>query len=126
MNAQALLQISEMSLSPLELRLFCRVVAEMPIGNVGKINQTDAAEKLHSSRESVNRALSSLVGRGMLEKIKQGTELLWKVNPEYAWKGKTQNLVSEYQNARARAVRRNFKAIEGGKSEKIRSEDVPY
>ncbi len=116
MNAAALIAMSEMDLSPLELRLFCRIVAEMPIGNVGHINQTRSAEMLNTSRESVNRALSSLVRRGMLDKSRIDGDLLWKVSPEYAWKGKTQGLVTEYRNVRAKAMRGKLKTIEGGKA----------
>ena len=116
MNAESLVKITEMSLSPLELRLFFRLVAEMPIGNIGHINQTQSAKVLNTSRESVNKALNSLVRRGMLEKVKEDGDLFWKVSPEYAWKGKTQALVSEYKNVRAKAMRANLKAIDGGKA----------
>ena len=120
-NAEALARITDLDLSALEMRVFFRIVAEMPLGNIGLIDQGKAAQNLKVKRESINRALSSLVKQGMLTKMQQDGALWWKVSPEYAWKGKTGDLAKEVRiidakkHREAAQRRASLRTIEGGR-----------
>lgn len=119
MNANAMLELSKSDLSPLEMRLFLRLIGEMPIGNEGVVNQTDAAEVMGVSRESINRAMASLADGGYISKQTRGRALMVRINPAYAWKGSTADLVREYRTAtekKAKTRRKKFTVVDGGKT----------
>lgn len=120
MNAQSLARITEMDLTALEMRVLFHMIAEMPIGNIALIDQAESAKKLSVTRESVNRALGKLQKMEIISKKIEKGVVWWKINPEYAWKGKTGVLAQEINAAhdkRARDRRNALRTIMGGKDE---------
>lgn len=116
MNTQAMLELSmREDLTPLQMRLFLRLVGEMPIGNEGVVNQSDAAEVMGVTREAISRAMKKLCADGLITKTQRGRAVMIKINPYYAWKGSANELHKEYNDITAKKRRSKFSVVDGGK-----------
>jgi predicted transcriptional regulator len=75
----------ERGFSPIESRVLWWVLAKAGFGNQVEVKVTELAKRWGTSRESVSRALSSLVERRIVERSKSRNGC--RINPNFAWKG---------------------------------------
>lgn len=68
----------------LESRCVWLVVARAGFGNLVRINLSEVAREWGASRETLSRAMTCLVQRGVIERAKGGS---FRLNPNFVWKG---------------------------------------
>jgi hypothetical protein len=74
-------------LTQVEAKALWLVIAKAGFGNLARVNVSAASRDWQVSRESVSRALSSLVAKRMIERTTEGGA--YRLNPNFAWKGQT-------------------------------------
>lgn len=80
--------LSDMELKVSDFRLLCRMLGNIKYKSEVVVNQSDYAEKLKLSRETVNRSLNQLEALGVISKISAiGSVNIYKVHPAYCWVG---------------------------------------
>lgn len=71
-----------------ELRVYGLLKCDLDYSNSINLTQTEMAHELNMDIAQVNKAVNSLIRKGILEKvIHQGRWFTYKMNPEFARKG---------------------------------------
>ena len=94
-NQNALVEIAaDREIGGEALRVFLYLNGRLDFENLIAVPQVEVAAALGMTRQSVNRALKLLVGKGIIVRASQtgrGVTAL-RLNPHYGWKGKVRNL----------------------------------
>ncbi|MDD5228577.1 MAG: GIY-YIG nuclease family protein [Methylococcales bacterium] len=70
------------------------LLSRLEFENYIHIRQVEIAEKLSMHKPDVSKSIKMLVQKGIIMKINEGAAG-YKLNPQYGWKGKVENLEAE-------------------------------
>lgn len=98
-----------------QYRVLCLAISRLDFNNYLTLNQSEMAAALGMAQPSVNRAIKALVQKNiLLEGQRVGRVMMYRLNPNYGWKGKAKGHVvalSEVRSARRLAQAAKDKAV---------------
>ena len=98
----------------LSLRVFVYLNSRLDFENYIRVPQTEMVEFFKKPKQNINRAVKKLERKGiLLPGPKVDRSSVWRLNPNYGWKGKVVNL----QKAQAE---RNLQLVRNGSEESRR------
>ena len=99
------------------LAILFLLFSKLDFENLLLLNQAELGRELGMHRQSVQKAIKTLMGLGvLLEGPKVGQNRSYKLNPEFGWKGSAKNHVKaldEHRNKRMKAAKITG-VVEGG------------
>lgn len=97
-------------------RIFHLMLSQLDFENYIIVNQSEMARKLDMKTPNVSREIAKLCKKGVLMKgPKSGHQVTYRLNPNYAWRGKAQKI---------KRAQREFEVIEGGRSDYKQIDDL--
>ena len=78
--------------------LFMKLLTKLDFENFIHIKQKDIAQELGQQCSHISSYMKVLVNKGIILKITSGSASGYKLNPNYAWKGKISNRNKEVKN----------------------------
>lgn len=112
---KALIELAKADLGDEARRVLFVLLGHVEYENFIVVPQAKMAEEIGMAKSHFSRALTRLVGEGVIERgPKVGRMVSLRLNPSYGWKGTAKNHVVALDEARKR---RNLRVVEGGKSD---------
>jgi predicted transcriptional regulator len=110
------------------LKVMLLLMANLEFENYIPIRQVTIAQKLKIDKADVSKAIKLLVNKEIILKVKEGTTTGYRLNPNYGWKGKVENMekvkarIAEDKIIDFQSARESRDASDVG----IHAEDIPY
>lgn len=83
----SLYQIAKMKLTGEDLRVLLFMQSFLDFNNFIPITQINIAKELDMKQPHVSRSIKKLTDKGLIDKIKKGRNIYYKLSPTVAWKG---------------------------------------
>lgn len=110
------------------LKVMLLLMANLEFENYITIKQVTIAQKLKIDKADVSKAIKLLVNKEIILKVKEGTTTGYRLNPNYGWKGKVENMekakarIAEDKIIDFQSARESRDASDAG----IHFDDIPH
>lgn len=104
MSQQALLQLATAGFTGEQLRVLLALLAYLDFENYAVINQAEIGRQLGITKNAVNRSLRVLIEKGVIIKEQRVGVNVYRLNPEYGWKGDARRHIIALDEYRRKAA----------------------